>query len=146
MSKSTPNRAPVHNAGEEPRIPPQGPGSASQAHPLDAIPLPAHGFDTLELTQLASVPAREVIARCAALLMGACADKLGLGGEEPDLELDDARALIDALAALLATARGGLGEAGAPLLDGLRTLQTAFREASARPDLPGEGPGEQYLP
>ena len=31
----------------------------------------------------------------------------------------------------------------APLRDGLRTLQLAFREASDIPDAPGEGPGEK---
>ena len=30
-----------------------------------------------------------------------------------------------------------------PLRDGLRSLQLAFREASAFPDAPGEGPGEK---
>jgi hypothetical protein len=30
------------------------------------------------------------------------------------------------------------------LRDGLRSLQLAFREASAFPDEPGKGPGEKY--
>jgi hypothetical protein len=46
---------------------------------------------------------------------------------------------------LLAAAGDGLGDHQGPLLDGLRTLQTAFREASAHPDAPGAGPGEAYL-
>jgi hypothetical protein len=28
--------------------------------------------------------------------------------------------------------------------DGVKSLQLAFREASAAPDKPGEGPGEKY--
>ena len=28
--------------------------------------------------------------------------------------------------------------------DGLKSLQLAFRESSAAPDKPGEGPGEKY--
>ena len=32
----------------------------------------------------------------------------------------------------------------APLRDGLRTLQLAFREVSEIPDAPGEGPGEKF--
>lgn len=124
------------------------PGSASQDHPRDAIPLPAHGFETLELPvrELVSIPAAEVISRCAVLLMSASAEKLGLApGEEPDIDLDEARRLITALAGLLAASQDCLGPHGQPLRDGLRTLQSAFREASAYPDAPGEGPGESLL-
>jgi hypothetical protein len=59
--------------------------------------------------------------------------------------MDDARKLITALAGLLAAARGDLGDQWEPLYSGLRTVQQAFREASAHPDAPGEGPGEQLL-
>jgi hypothetical protein len=31
-----------------------------------------------------------------------------------------------------------------PLRDGLRSVQLAFREASAIPDAPGKGPGEKW--
>jgi hypothetical protein len=32
----------------------------------------------------------------------------------------------------------------APLRDGLRSVQLAFREASTIPDAPGKGPGEKW--
>ena len=126
------------------------PGSASRAHPTDAIPLPGHGFDTLEelpVRDLAALPAAEVITRAAVLLMSASAEKLGLSPDgEPDLDLDEARRLITALAGLFAESRGFLGAQGQPLHDGLKTLQRAFREASSHPDAPGQGPGEQLIP
>ena len=124
------------------------PGSASADHPTDAIPLPAHGFDSLDgqVRELASIPALEVISRAAVLLMSAAAEKLGLApGEEPDIDLDEARRLITALAGLLGATQDYLGPHREPLRDGLRTLQQAFREASAYPDEPGEGPGERLL-
>ena len=67
-----------------------------------------------------------------------------LGGAGKVL-MDDARQLINALAGLLAAARGELGDKWEPLYAGLRTVQEAFREAAAHPDAPGEGPGEQLL-
>jgi hypothetical protein len=123
------------------------PGSATPAHPSDAIPLPARGFARLDdPQQLASVPAAEAISRAGLVLLDAAADRLGLTpGREPDLDMDDARKLITALAGLLAAARGDLGDQWEPLYSGLRTVQQAFREASAHPDAPGEGPGEQLL-
>jgi hypothetical protein len=39
-------------------------------------------------------------------------------------------------------AKPDLGVHAAPLRDGLKSLQLAFREASSSPDAPGEGPGE----
>ena len=126
---------------------PGGAGSASAAHPTDGIPLPAHGFETLDqVRELSAVPAVEVITRAAVLLMSASAEKLGLApGGEPNLDLDEARRLITALAGLLAAAQSDLGAHRQPLRDGLKSLQSAFREASRYPDEPGQGPGEQYL-
>jgi hypothetical protein len=124
------------------------PGSSVPEHPTDGIPLPAHGFETLDLPvrELATIPAVEVISRAAVMLMSASAEKLGLApGEEPDIDLDEARRLITALAGLLAAAQADLGPHRQPLRDGLRTLQSAFREASVYPDAPGEGPGEKLL-
>jgi hypothetical protein len=144
VAEHTQNPAITSNAAVATGIP----GSAVPEHPMDAIPLPAHGFDTLDLEvrQLAAVPAAEVISRAAVLLMNASAEKLGLvPGEEPDLDLDDARVLITALAGLLAAAQDDVGPHRQPLRDGLRTLQDAFREASVYPDAPGEGPGEKLL-
>jgi hypothetical protein len=95
---------------------------------------------------MAALPAADVIGRAARVLMSAAAEKLGLHpGQEPDLDLPDARRLITALAGLVAAVQGDLGEDAEPLQAGVRTLQNAFREASARPDAPGEGPGEQLL-
>ena len=125
------------------------PGSASSPHPVAAIPLPEHGFETLDdvpARELSAVPAVEVITRAAVLLMSASAEKLGLApGGEPNLDLDEARRLITALAGLLAAAQADLGAHRQPLRDGLASLQAAFREASRYPDEPGQGPGEQYL-
>lgn len=125
------------------------PGSASRAHPTDAIPLPEHGFATLDdvpVRDLAAIPAVEVITRAAVMLMSASAEKLGLAPDgEPQLDLDEARRLITALAGLVAASQEYLGAHRQPLRDGLRTLQNAFREASSLPDPPGEGPGEKLL-
>jgi hypothetical protein len=118
---------------------------------------------------LADVPAVEVIATLAVHLMTAAAVQLGLGepdpGEtgraEPDraepgaaepatggppapVDLDEARKLITALAGLVTAAAPEIGsQHAAPLRDGLRTLQLAFREASVVPDPPGAAPGEK---
>ena len=90
------------------------------------------------------MPAAEVIATTAVYLMSAAAVKTGLGEEGPAaLDLDEARKLITALAGLVTAARPDLGVHAAPLRDGLQALQRAFREASAEPDPPGEGPGER---
>ena len=140
------------------------PGSASSPHPVDAIPLPAHGFATLDeidemdeidgaadlhgvpVRELAAIPAVEVITRAAVLLMSASAEKLGLAPDgEPHQDLDEARRLITALAGLVAASQEYLGAHRQPLRDGLTTLQSAFREASSYPDAPGEGPGERLL-
>jgi len=95
---------------------------------------------------VASVSAAGAISRAALVLLDAAGDRLGLvPGREPDLDMDEARRIITALAGLLATARDDLGDRWEPLYSGLRTVQNAFREASAHPDAPGEGPGEQLL-
>jgi hypothetical protein len=91
------------------------------------------------------VPAVEVVTACAVNLMSAAAVKLGLaeGGEELR-DLDEARRLIEALAGLVDGASASLSFHAAPVRDGLRSLQLAFREASRYPDAPGQGPGEKY--
>lgn len=100
------------------------------------------------IRDLADIPAIEVISRAAVMLMSAAAEKLGLASADPDesehRDLDEARRLITTLAGLVTAARPYLGPHGAPLQDGLRSLQLGFREASAVPDPPGEGPGEKY--
>lgn len=94
---------------------------------------------------ISEVPAIEVITTCAVNLMSAAAVKLGLAeGGEDFKDLDEARKLIDALAGLIDGTRTNLSYHAAPLLDGLQTLQAAFREASPYPDARGLGPGERY--
>ncbi|MEO6713335.1 MAG: DUF1844 domain-containing protein [Mycobacteriales bacterium] len=94
---------------------------------------------------IAAVPAVEVITTCAVNLMSAAAIKLGLAeGGERFKDLDEARKLIEALAGLVDGARSHLSFHAAPVLDGLQTLQAAFREESPYPDAAGMGPGERY--
>lgn len=98
------------------------------------------------IRDIAEVPAVEVITTTAVHLMSAAAVKCGLA-DDPDLELDldEARKLITALAGLVTASAPFLGDQHArSLRDGLRSLQLAFREASAVPDAVGEGPGEKY--
>ncbi|WP_040163555.1 DUF1844 domain-containing protein [Microbacterium gorillae] len=95
---------------------------------------------------IASVPAVEVISTAAVHLLSAAAVKTGLA-DDPDnqLDLDEARKLINALAGLITAAAPEVGDQHArSLRDGLRSVQLAFREASAIPDEPGKGPGEKY--
>lgn len=98
--------------------------------------------------ELADVPSVEVISRSAVMLMSSAAEKLGLSEEDPDnaptRDLDEARRLITALAGLVTSSVEYLGPHAGPIRDGLQTLQRAFREASAEPDPPGQGPGEKY--
>lgn len=95
--------------------------------------------------ELADIPAIEVISRAAVMLMSAAAEKLGLAGEpgEQQVDLDEARRLITALAGLITASLEYLGPHAGPFRDGLQSLQRAFREASAYPDEPGKGPGEK---
>ena len=100
------------------------------------------------IRELAEIPSAEVVSRAAVMLMSAAAEKLGLAAPDPEhsehLDLDEARRLITALAGLLTAARPDLGPHAGPLMDGLRSLQLAFRETSGYPDDPGQGPGEKY--
>ena len=95
---------------------------------------------------IADVPAIEVINTVAVHLLSAAAVKCGLA-DDPDsqLDLDEARKLINALAGLVTAAAPDLGDQHARALrDGLRSVQLAFREASPFPDAPGKGAGEKY--
>ena len=97
---------------------------------------------------IADVAAVEVITASAVHLMSAAAVKCGLA-EDADaqghLDLDEARKLITALAALVTASAPDIGNQHArSLRDGLKSLQLAFREASVVPDAPGEGPGEKF--
>src|SRR5690554_5713231 len=97
---------------------------------------------------LADVAAVEVITAAAVHLMSAAAVKCGLAEDAEQgehLDLDEARKLITALAALVTASAPDLGNQHArSLRDGLRSLQLAFREASPFPDALGDGPGEKY--
>ena len=95
---------------------------------------------------IAEVPAVEVIVTVAVNLMSAAAVKLGLTEEGEDhKDLDEARKLIQALAGLLDGSTTEISSFhAAPLRDGLKSLQLAFREASVVPDEAGQGPGEKY--
>jgi hypothetical protein len=113
-------------------------------HPADPGAAPADGLEAA-VRDIGEVPAVEVITTVAIHLMSAAAVKCGLGEEgAASLDLDEARKLINALAGLVVTAAPDLSTFhAAPLRDGLRALQLAFREASTHPDPPGRGPGEQ---
>ncbi len=95
---------------------------------------------------IAEVPAVEVITTAAVHLMSAAAVKVGLA-DDPDeqLDLDEARKLINALAGLITAGAPEISDMHArSLRDGLRSLQLAFREASVIPDAIGQGPGEKW--
>lgn len=110
----------------------------------DAAPSP----EAAATRDIADVAAVEVITTAAVHLMSAAAVKCGLaddGRAAEDLDLDEARKLITALAALVTASAPDIGNQHArSLRDGLRSLQLAFREASIVPDAPGDGPGEKY--
>lgn len=101
-----------------------------------------------QMRDIAEVPAVEIITTAAVHLMSAAAVKCGLaeGADANELkDLDEARKLITALAGLVTAGAPEIGsQHAAPLRDGLRSLQLAFREASIIPDGPGKGPGEKF--
>ena len=95
---------------------------------------------------IAEVPAVEIITTAAVHLMSAAAVKVGLA-DDPDqqIDLDEARKLINALAGLITAGAPEISDMHArSLRDGLRSLQLAFREASPIPDAIGQGPGEKW--
>lgn len=122
----------------------------------DATPTPATETETdstpdapdydAMTRDIADVPAVEVITTVAVHLLSAAAVNLGL--DKPDSEhkdLDEARKLITALAGLVTASATEISSFhAAPLRDGLKSLQLAFREASIVPDEPGQGPGEKF--
>jgi hypothetical protein len=94
---------------------------------------------------IAEVNAVEVINTVAVHLMSAAAVKVGLADDpQAQTDLDEARKLITSLAGLVTASAPEIGDQHARALrDGLRSLQLAFREASAIPDAVGAGPGEK---
>ncbi|MFE5310358.1 DUF1844 domain-containing protein [Isoptericola sp. NPDC056573] len=122
--------------------------STDSATATPATPSTADAAADDATRDIADVAAVEVITAAAVHLMSAAAVKCGLA-EDADaqghLDLDEARKLITALAALVVTSAPDIGNQHArSLRDGLRSLQLAFREASVVPDAPGEGPGEKF--
>jgi len=115
---------------------------------MTEVPAPSESTVQPSVRELAEIPAVEVITRSAVMLMSAAAEKLGLSAEDPNVspnrDLDEARRLITALAGLVTASAEYLGPHAGPVRDGLKTLQLAFRESSAAPDEPGQGPGEKY--
>ncbi|UBH05602.1 DUF1844 domain-containing protein [Leucobacter sp. Psy1] len=95
---------------------------------------------------IADVAAVEVITTAAVHLLSAAAVKVGLADDpESQIDLDEARKLINALAGLITAGAPEVSDMHArSLRDGLRSVQLAFREASQFPDAPGQGPGEKY--
>ncbi len=97
---------------------------------------------------IADVPAVELIMTVCVHLMSAAAVKLGLGDGDTapeELDLDEARKLINAPAGLFTAAAPEIADVHArPIRYGLRSLQLAFREASPIADPPGKGPGEKW--
>jgi Domain of unknown function (DUF1844) len=123
-------------------------GSPADSPAAEAGTTAAAGSDALSTVSrdIAEVPSVEIISTAALHLMSAAAVNLGLAEDLPEhKDLDEARSLIDALAGLLDASAQSLGHHhAAPLRDGLRSLQLAFKEASTIPDEPGQGPGEKY--
>ncbi|MGA5699394.1 DUF1844 domain-containing protein [Peterkaempfera bronchialis] len=118
---------------------------STQPDPIpDAIPDAPE--DDAAARDIADVPAVEVITTVAVHLMSAAAVKCGLAEDgEEHKDLDEARKLITALAGLVTAGAPEISNFhAAPLRDGLRSLQLAFREASLVPDAPGQGPGEKF--
>ncbi len=115
--------------------------SAEQQY-ADAVAAEAAGATR----DIAEVPAVEVITTTAVHLMSAAAVKVGLADDpEHQLDLDEARKLINALAGLITAGAPEISDMHArSLRDGLRSLQLAFREASPIPDTIGQGPGEKW--
>jgi len=115
---------------------------------MTEVPASAESTAQPSVRELVDIPAVEVITRAAVMLMSAAAEKLGLSSEDPDdspkRDLDEARRLITALAGLVSASAEYLGPHAGPVRDGLKSLQLAFRESSAAPDDPGQGPGEKY--
>lgn len=106
---------------------------------------PDYGTETAT-REIAEVPAVEIITTAAVHLMSAAAVKCGLADEPgAEIDLDEARKLINALAGLVTAGAPDVSDMHArSLRDGLRTLQLAFREASPIPDPIGKGPGEKW--
>ena len=87
-----------------------------------------------------------IAAPAVAAPVRAAAVKVGLADDPAtQIDLDEARKLINALAGLITAGAPEISDMHArSLRDGLRSLQLAFREASTIPDPIGKGPGEKW--
>jgi hypothetical protein len=98
-----------------------------------------------QITDLADVPAVEIVARYSIELLNVAAVHCGLAENGRPADLDEARKLINAVAGLITGASAYMGDQHARILrNALREVQLAFREASPIKDAPGEGPGEKF--
>lgn len=129
----------------------ENPTDQSQAQPAAAEPAAAQESGATDnvsqaTRDIADVAAVEVITTASVHLLSAAAVKVGLADDpETQTDLDEARKLINALAGLITAGAPEISDMHArSLRDGLRSVQLAFREASAIPDAPGKGPGEKY--
>ncbi|MBL3698443.1 DUF1844 domain-containing protein [Leucobacter luti] len=123
----------------------ENPSDQPQTQP--AAPETTEQEDIAQATRdIADVAAVEVITTAAVHLLSAAAVKVGLADDpETQTDLDEGRKLINALAGLITAGAPEISDMHArSLRDGLRSVQLAFREASAIPDAPGKGPGEKY--
>ena len=110
---------------------------------LENSPAPDSPNPEEALLDIADVPAVEVVLTVGMHLMSAAAVACGLADDDREPDLAEARILINALAGLVTASAPDLGSMhAAPMRDGLKSLQLAFREASAIADPPGQGPGE----
>lgn len=98
-----------------------------------------------QITDIADVPAVEIIARYSIELLNVAAIHCGLAENGRPADLDEARKLINAAAGMITGSAAYMGDQHARILrNALRELQLAFREASVVKDAPGEGPGEKF--
>lgn len=98
-----------------------------------------------QITDIADIPAVEIVARYSIELLNVATVHCGLAANERAADLDEARKLITAAAGLITAAAADMGDQHARLLrEALRQVQLAFREASPIKDAPGQGPGEKY--
>jgi hypothetical protein len=97
------------------------------------------------ISDIADVPAVEVVGRYFIELLNLAAVHCGLAEDGRPADLDEARKYIDAAAGMLTAVAGYMGDQHARIWrSGLREVQLAFREASAVKDSPGQGPGEKF--
>lgn len=123
----------------------QDAAAAAQTADHDAV-YPEGDEAAQAVRDIADVAAVEVITTAAVHLLSAAAVKVGLADDpENQIDLDEARKLINALAGLITAGAPEVSDMHArSLRDGLRSVQLAFREASPIPDAIGKGPGEKY--